>query len=186
MPRNELIVLLLSSAALAACSQRSTVSTPPFVEVSSEREELAERDLGEEWETVLAEREVGASEQDAGEALPYEAVDVRSAISSDGGFVVKWRPTAGVVPNNESFELDLWLFRRTSEGLEPLPNTRLAVSAWMPDHGHGMLRRPVALDLGDGSYRVEGMLLHMGGLWQLFVDVLDADGTERAEFAFEL
>ena len=38
-----------------------------------------------------------------------------------------------------------------------------------------MIRRPRATDHGDGSYRVAGMLLHMGGYWQLFVDVIVDD-----------
>ena len=57
----------------------------------------------------------------------------------------------------------------------------------MPDHGHGMLRRPEVEDRGDGSYFVRGMLFHMGGFWELFFDVYEPDKRkERVRFEINL
>jgi len=119
---------------------------------------------------------------------PWEFDDVRSAVSLAGTYTVRWRPSGGVVPKNEPFELDVWVFRNGAEGEPPVPvpGAIVLVSGWMPDHGHGMIRSPRSTDNGDGSYRVAGMLLHMGGFWELFLDLIVDDVSERAQFELEL
>jgi hypothetical protein len=104
----------------------------------------------------------------------------RTLVSREGNYTVQWRALPEPIPSNESFELEVKLFRGTSE-LAPLSGARLYVSGWMPEHGHGMLRGPRATDNGDGSYRVRGMLLHMSGRWQIFFDLVDGASSERAE-----
>jgi len=93
-----------------------------------------------------------------------------------------WRPIGGSVRRNENFEMDVTL-RRDGEAL---PGLRLSVRGWMPDHGHGLVRAPVVTDLGDGHFRVEGMLLHMRGLWQLFFDVTDGRTADTVSFELQL
>ena len=63
----------------------------------------------------------------------------------------------------------------TSAGAPPSAdvNWTLRVEGWMPGHGHGMLRQAVVDELGDGRYRVRGMLFHMPGLWELRVLVIE-------------
>ena len=56
----------------------------------------------------------------------------------------------------------------------------------MPEHGHGMLRMPRVVTREDGSYRVEGMLLHMRGHWQLRFEVMESGLSETAECALDL
>ena len=51
----------------------------------------------------------------------------------------------------------------------------LRVDADMPAHRHGMNYRPTVRRLGEGRYRVEGLLFHMAGQWRLFFE-LSADG----------
>jgi len=53
----------------------------------------------------------------------------------------------------------------------PPPKT-LKVGAQMPEHGHGMNYLPEVKPLGPGRWRVEGLMFHMPGRWQLifFVD----------------
>lgn len=46
------------------------------------------------------------------------------------------------------------------------------VDATMPDHRHGMNYKPSLQDLGGGRWRVDGMLWHMGGRWELRFEVL--------------
>ena len=47
--------------------------------------------------------------------------------------------------------------------------TGLDLDAIMPVHQHGMNYRPTIAATGAGSYRVEGMLFHMPGHWELQV-----------------
>lgn len=125
-----------------------------------------------------------------GPAHPWEAPEFRTAVSRGGAYEIKWRPTRGAeVPKNEHFELETWLFRGPGEEggeLVPVSDARLVVSGWMPDHGHGMIRQPQAIDQGDGSYLVRGMLFHMSGHWQLYFDVIEDGLSERTDFEFDL
>ena len=113
------------------------------------------------------------------------AVDVRGwqvATGDDGLFDLAWRPLGGVVPRNEVFELEVMLLR---EG-QLLSGPQVRVRGWMPDHGHGLVRTPLVTNLEDGRHRVEGLLLHMRGLWQLFFDVTDGQQTDCVSFELSL
>ena len=79
-------------------------------------------------------------------------------------------------------ELEVWVFHDGA----PVRDALLAVSAWMPEHGHGMLRQPRVEVRDDGSYHVVGMLLHMRGHWQVFFEVLEGSLSETAECALDL
>lgn len=105
----------------------------------------------------------------------------REAASRAGMFTVAWKPVPEPIPVNEPFELELKLYAGTDTE-EPIPDALVFIRAWMPEHGHGMLREPRSEPRGDGSYRVRGMLFHMDGFWQLFVDVVRDGISERAEF----
>ncbi len=106
--------------------------------------------------------------------------------SREGRFKLRWRSLSGQVPNNDHFKLELEL-SDTSQDDAPLEHAQVFVSAWMPDHSHGMVVQPRTVEQGGGKYLVEGMLFHMSGHWQLFFDVIDEDGlSERAEFDLDL
>lgn len=108
---------------------------------------------------------------------------LRAGESASGRYRVRWRPLAGAVPTNEPFELELFLERDGA----PAAGVDVVVRGWMPDHGHGMLRRPEVEDRGDGSYLVRGMLLHMGGFWELYFDVYEpGERKDRVRFEVEL
>ncbi|WP_170383475.1 hypothetical protein [Ruegeria atlantica] len=48
--------------------------------------------------------------------------------------------------------------------------SELRVDAVMPAHQHGMNYLPVVTATGDGVFRVDDMLFHMPGMWELQVD----------------
>jgi cytochrome c peroxidase len=54
---------------------------------------------------------------------------------------------------------------------------RLKIDAQMPEHRHGMNYRPEVKSLGGGQWRVEGMMFHMPGRWQL---AFELDGERLA------
>ena len=55
----------------------------------------------------------------------------------------------------------------------------LRVEATMPEHKHGMNYTPTIVVIGNGRYRVEGMLFHMPGEWELAFDVRSGEEIER-------
>jgi hypothetical protein len=93
----------------------------------------------------------------------------RMVLSTDAGqFRISVISEPSPIPINEPFELSIAVERTDGS---PAAGLTLDVDGWMPNHGHGMLRRAAVEDLGDGQYRVRGMLMHMGGLWELRVAV---------------
>lgn len=55
----------------------------------------------------------------------------------------------------------------------------VSVDAIMPAHQHGMNYTPVIVDLGEGSFRVDGMLFHMLGVWEIQVGLVRDKGVTR-------
>ena len=111
---------------------------------------------------------------------PAEDPD-RTALGSHGRYRLSYRPEPDPIPLNRSFELELTV-RGAGGGGPPVDGLDLRVSGWMPDHGHGMNRRPRVTPQGGGRYLVRGMLLHMPGHWEIYVELVDDDQAERARF----
>jgi len=61
----------------------------------------------------------------------------------------------------------------------PADATLRGVDATMPAHRHGMNYRPTLQPLGDGRWRVEGLLFHMRGTWELALSVQPGDPGGR-------
>ncbi len=102
-----------------------------------------------------------------------------------GTFYARIEPAPGAMPLNEDFGLSVWLYEDAGM-TRPLEGVELFVDARMPAHGHGMNQEVRPLRQADGSWRVEGMLLHMFGHWELYVDVTRGARTERAQLDIEL
>ena len=66
------------------------------------------------------------------------------------------------------------------------PGELVAVDAQMPDHKHGMNYRPTIVPGGDGRYRVDGLVFHMPGYWELSIDVRTGEESERLTHDFIL
>jgi len=131
-----------------------------------------------------------SSTEQRGTPAPVEAreplpVTYRAAVARSGRFHVRWRPVPSPIPVNESFELDV-LITTPDEAARPVEGAEVYVHGDMPAHGHGMVREPRAREVGGGRYRVLGMLLHMGGHWELSIDVIHAGVAETADFAVDL
>jgi len=136
----------------------------------------------------------GAEEKSVAEvaaAKPEAVAEVAfvTATSPKGAFTAAWRPLAPAVPVNELFDLEVRLYEGRGAGEEtqkPLAGAKVQASAWMPEHMHGMSRRPQVVETAPGRYLVRGMLLHMEGSWQLFIDVMAGGKSERVEFGLDI
>jgi hypothetical protein len=116
---------------------------------------------------------------DAGDAQ----LDFSRSQKTDGGtWEVSYVPDPDPFMSQMDFALDVTVSR--VDGAKVLETLLLEPSAFMPEHGHGMLPevQPTVADLGEGTFRVEGMNLLMGGLWEIRIDVSAGDNTERATF----
>jgi hypothetical protein len=113
--------------------------------------------------------------------LPWNAPECRSALTSEGARVV-WRAATEPLPRNRHFDFDVWVLRDE----QPVTGLELIVRATMPEHGHGMNVEPRVLPRADGSYRVRGMLLHMGGRWELALHVVEPGRFHQATFELDV
>jgi hypothetical protein len=87
-----------------------------------------------------------------------------------GGVQAWWLPDPAPLAVGRPFALQVQLC--------PADAQLLRVDATMPEHRHGMNYRPTLKPLGDGRWRVEGLLWHMSGRWQLRLDVR-AQGSDQ-------
>ena len=72
-----------------------------------------------------------------------------------------------------------WRVRVVDVNGAPLSGLSLAVTPWMPDHGHGTLVAPVVTEQAEaGEYLIEPVNLRMPGLWDVTVEVSDGTGLE--------
>jgi len=105
--------------------------------------------------------------------------------SRAGTYQISWQAIGQPIPLNEPFSLQVVI----SPAADPearVSGAQIFVQASMPEHNHGMLREPRAHEIAPGIYRVEGMLLHMTGHWQIFVDVVKDGIAETADFELTL
>lgn len=130
-------------------------------------------------------RETAVSEApDAPAIAVVEATRSDEGVTAGGSWTVRWRSgPEGILPL-EPFSLEVEV--RDAEGRVPGEMVVVTADAAMPHHGHGMNFVPRTTSLGDGRYRIDGLLFHMRGRWEMFVDV-ERDGLlERAQWTLEV
>jgi hypothetical protein len=105
----------------------------------------------------------------------------RGAATSWGSFYVTYDPTPDPLPLNQLCSLVVRVFE-AADHQRPIADATLGVSARMPEHNHGTNLEPKVSASGNGTFRVEGLLLHMPGRWEIYADVTRGAETERATF----
>jgi len=77
-----------------------------------------------------------------------------------------------------------WLLTITDANGQPVENATLAVTPFMPDHGHGTSVRPVITSQPGGIYDVNPLYLFMPGVWRVSVTVQTDGGSDGVFFWF--
>jgi hypothetical protein len=130
---------------------------------------------------VLIAVAMGIAAAAAHAACPPATVD--GTVVSKGELVLAYRPVAnggkgakpGEIPMAQHFALEVHLCEKGAASTALLHKT----DASMPEHKHGMNYRPVITSLGAGRFRVEGMMFHMAGHWELAFEVHAGKETVR-------
>ncbi len=60
-----------------------------------------------------------------------------------------------------------------------------SVDATMPDHGHGMMTQPTHKSTISGTWRSEGLKLHMPGHWQIVANFESAEARDTCRFDWQ-
>ncbi len=116
------------------------------------------------------------------EDVTVNATPITEALSDQGNYRVTYTPTPNPVPLNEHFEMVVGVQHAQDEA-SPI---KIEIHADMPSHGHGINTEPSILDLGEGQFEVKGLLFHMKGDWELYVDIINGPLRERATFPLTL
>jgi hypothetical protein len=130
---------------------------------------------------VLAALAGGLAAAAAGAACPPADSD-GSAIRK-GDLTLAWRPLltgekapkSGRIPMAKHFALEVQLCNKDAASDAQLQKA----DATMPAHKHGMNYRPVIRPLGAGRFRIEGMMFHMAGQWELAFELKTGSETLR-------
>lgn len=105
--------------------------------------------------------------------------------SQTGAYIVEYDPEPEPIPFNKLFSLRVRVLENTPIR-SPAKDVQVVADAAMPEHGHGMNTMPTTRMLRPGEYMIEGMLFHMPGQWEIYVDVTRDGVTERARFPVKL
>jgi hypothetical protein len=105
--------------------------------------------------------------------------------TSLGGYYVTYETSPAVIPVNKIFSIDVRVCTDAAMQ-QPAAGVQIGADAAMPSHHHGMNLTPKVEKVGEGRFKVTGMLFHMPGPWELYIDVRGSGETERARFEVEL
>jgi hypothetical protein len=107
-----------------------------------------------------------------------DAPGLRRVESNAGTYAVTIETVPADVPLNAPFDLRITVAARDGSSTADLA---VEVDARMPEHFHGMSTAPKVTRAADGSFKAEGLLFHMPGLWELDVDLARGPRAERAQ-----
>jgi hypothetical protein len=101
------------------------------------------------------------------------ADDKYAWVSTKGVYKVNFESSLQPIEINQ---IHSWVLHIQSDDGAPVTGAKLSVNGGMPAHDHGLPTRPRATEeLGQGSYRLEGMRFHMRGYWEVSIEIV-ADG----------
>lgn len=104
--------------------------------------------------------------------------------TTGGSYEVSINPPPSRLPLNELFALNIGVVDAATK--RPVADISVRADAAMPQHRHGMNTAPRTTRNADGSFTARGMMLHMPGYWEIYVDVTRNGQTERAVIEVEL
>jgi hypothetical protein len=113
------------------------------------------------------------------ENAPSDPVRVRSSSGAFNALVYADPYPASVGDNSFNVEL------ADVEGF-PVIGATLALSAWMPVHGHTMPSGYATLELGAGLYRIEHVALPMPGRWELRIEIVAQSAEDQLNLAIDV
>ncbi|MFZ5779093.1 MAG: FixH family protein [Pseudomonadota bacterium] len=115
----------------------------------------------------------------AGASCPLDLGRGTGLVVFSDHYITALRPEPLHIEVGEPFSLLLNVCTKSDR-----PAELVAVDAQMPEHRHGMNYRPTIVALGEGRYRVDGMVFHMPGRWEITLDVRAGEESERLSHEF--
>ena len=122
-----------------------------------------------------------STDEYCGDPDQMSEVMAREARSPSGDYLVRIVDFSEPVASNQIFSLRIEV--QVPDGADS-SGISVRADAAMPHHGHGMTVRPVtrADESMPGLFAVSGMMFHMLGEWELYIDITEGPYTERVIF----
>ena len=105
--------------------------------------------------------------------------------SGSGRYYVEFSPSPAAIDVMQRFDIEVRI-RAGGPGGKVLCDAALKPDLVMRGHGHGMTVVPNVTRAENCAYLVQGMMMHMPGLWTLILGVERGGNAERAFFDVDI
>ena len=119
----------------------------------------------------------------AAEAWPTPNPD-RAQVTELGRYRISY---ASALEPIEINRIHAWVAQVMDADGNPVEDASISITGGMPDHDHGLPTAPRATAyLGEGRYLIEGMKFHMGGAWEVVLNVKSGTGDDALSIPLDL
>jgi hypothetical protein len=106
----------------------------------------------------------------------------RTIVSNGGRYAVELSTSPAAIAVNQPFDVTVTVTPKSGTASD----LDVQVDARMPAHFHGMNRLPKVTRGSGNTWKAEGLVFHMSGHWELYVDIAQGAATERAQLDVDL
>ena len=104
---------------------------------------------------------------------------VNESISEQSQFQVSYQSQSDPIPLNQ---IHPWILHIKDIAGQPVEDAIVTIDGGMPTHNHGLPTEPVATELGNGDYLVEGIKFSMTGDWEMWFYIQTETVSDRVKF----
>lgn len=108
---------------------------------------------------------------------------VSEAVSEEAHFRVSYNTQQDPVPLNQ---IHPWILRIEDMEGNAIEKATVTVDGGMPAHNHGLPTEPVATELGNGDYLVEGIKFSMTGSWEMWFYIQTEVIADKVKFELKM
>ena len=105
-----------------------------------------------------------------------------SAVSDNSHFRISYISKLEPIPLNK---IHRWVLHVEDINGKPIEKATVSIDGGMPAHNHGLPTQPIATNIGNGNYLVEGIKFSMTGLWEMRFYIQTDTVTDRVMFELE-
>jgi hypothetical protein len=115
--------------------------------------------------------------------LAQDSVMPLKGNTQPGGYAVVLQPQLDPLVINR---MHSWMIHLQDTAGNPLTGARVSLRGGMPLHYHGLPTQPLAVEVAEGEYLLEGMRFHMHGLWLLEITIDYRGQTDNVSLELHL
>lgn len=105
-----------------------------------------------------------------------------SAVSINSHYYVSYKSKLEPIPLNQ---IHRWVLHVENKDGQPIEAAIVLIDGGMPAHNHGLPTQPVATEIGNGDYLVEGIKFSMTGMWEIWFHIQTNIATDKVKFVLK-